>query len=1031
MKRSLLMLAAGLLLLASCKPSPPPKVTATDTGKSGPGAQTIKGGNVTLSLSADGKPVSYTIGNGTNLLRPNDPGPGFYMTTGTGAEEKTIPFVSSESKDGKLILTAGDKTRVTLAANAGDRFISFRLEKIEDVPKDSEPTLNFMVNFQSGVYPETVTFDYMCLTGGRFETLRSYSKATWPYLWQRSDNDPLGGFAFFVPQNDEEHNEALLRIWTEEKMPHPKVEGEWTYERAKQWAEEWKKNAEDTTHLMISAEKPEDLDPLIDYAKKLDAKRVYMHTDTWRGQYWVHDRDSLSVNTKVFPRGEEDLKAFVDKLKANGLGAMMHTLCYGIGLEGSKYMGKGKKTDPRLANWGKGKLEKPISATDTTILFRPDPGVKFPGPDTYPGYWKFTDVRIGEEIISCKFENTDQPVWTLKDCKRGAEPASHEAGTEVVGLLKAYGQNYYPDSRTDLPEITAKAYAEFFNRLGVQHHEYDGKECHDDVPWGFPKWAMFVYQNSKLPMTSNTSSGGSNPWDLMYRFKTNGADKVFNKGSNSGSGSGTAALALERDSRLATSPIENHFTMALGAVINTPGYVFEKPEPMFGVFPNVIHDHGLAPVIAEQFMVWREVAPKLTPELRKQISETYKKTPGSHHRNAKIVYEARRAGSGYEFQPFTIMTRGKEDADWTTVQEFAGILPRQYVAPGMRLKLDNPFGRQAPQFIIRVMSGYTDAAAGNQHAAPVEEMSKDMQDYLAASGAQVNSAAPAPAATPAAPDADPYRLQPKAAQMGNPGRHVFADVGEALEVSLDNSVKDEPSAETPAGPAATAAPAQAPTPKPGTEDYLQKDGFPGRAFKGNSQNARGLALTVTGDGSGALLVLQVGNAKDYVVPIDFTGRKDIFIPTSETSRTAGGWGMRYATKRATYGIFHGVFIGFGRVPANTHAKVLIENLRMVGEKPSSIKNPVIHAGEGTLAIQGEVKSDHYLWYQGGGKVGLYDKNWNLQAELPAVATNYEVDKGFSEYWIDGECPDPMPWLDVQFITKGETIKLDAPPAASR
>jgi hypothetical protein len=305
------------------------------------------------------------------------------------------------------------------------------------------------------------------------------------------------------------------------------------------------------------------------------------------------------------------------------------------------------------------------------------------------------------------------------------------------------------------------------------------------------------------------------------------------------------------------------------------------------------------------------------------------------------------------------------------------------------------------------MSGYTDAAADIQQAAPTEAMSKDMQDYLAASGVQANSAGSAPAATPAAPNADPYRLQPKAAQMGNLGRHVFTDVGPALEVSLNNK--------TPATPVAGK--------KPASVEHYQQDSFPNRAFKGNSQNARGLALTVTGDGSGALLVIQVGNSKDYVVPINFTGRKDIFIPTSEVSRTVGGWGMRYATKRAIYGNFHGVFIGFGRVTANTHAKVLIENLRMVGEKPSSIKNPVIHAGAGTLAIQGEVKSDHYLWYQGGDKVGVYDKNWNLQAELPAVATNYEVDKGFSEYWIDGESANPPPWFDVQFITKGETIKF--------
>ncbi len=130
---------------------------------------------------------------------------------------------------------------------------------------------------------------------------------------------------------------------------------------------------------------------------------------------------------------------------------------------------------------------------------------------------------------------------------------------------------------------------------------------------------------------------------------------------------------------------------------------------MFGIFPNVIHDHGLAGLIAEQFTVWRELGPKLTPELRKQISETYKKNPGSHHHNAKIVYEARRAGGGYELQPFTIMTRGKEDADWTTVQEFGSIMPRQYLASGMRVKLDNPFARQAPQFIIRVMNGQNPA----------------------------------------------------------------------------------------------------------------------------------------------------------------------------------------------------------------------------------------------------------------------------------------------------------------------------------
>ena len=125
----------------------------------------------------------------------------------------------------------------TLAVNAGQRHISFNLEKIENVPKDSEPVLNFRLNFINA-YPQLIPFDYMCITSGRWHTIRSIGTASWPFLWKRGDRDPLGGFAFYVPENEDDHNETILRIWTEEKVPHPKVEGKWTYERAKAWVED-------------------------------------------------------------------------------------------------------------------------------------------------------------------------------------------------------------------------------------------------------------------------------------------------------------------------------------------------------------------------------------------------------------------------------------------------------------------------------------------------------------------------------------------------------------------------------------------------------------------------------------------------------------------------------------------------------------------------------------------------------------------------------------------------------------------------
>jgi len=1014
MKRIFLLLAAAAIcLLPSCKPPEPPKITATDTGKSGPGAQTIKGGDVTMSFAPDGKPLSFTQGNSSNMLHAKNPGPGFYMTLGSGPDAKNIPFTSAESKDGRLILTADDKTRVTLAVNAGRRHISFNLEKIENVPKDTEPVLNFQVNFQGenfqGFRPEFVSFNYMCLNGGGFASVRSYGTASWPYLWQRCDLDPLGGFAFFVPENDDEHNEGLLRIWTEEPIPHPKVEGKWTYEKAKAWVEDWKSKFTDTHGLTISAEKPGDLDVLIDYAKKLKVNRLYLHTDTWRGAYFVTERHPLSVNKAVFPRGEADLKAFQDKLKANGMDSMLHTLCYGFGRVGTEYIGKGKKTDRRLARWGKGKLEKPISATDTVILFRPDPKLKYP--DISNRLFTYNEILIGDEIVTCTFTNTDQEVWTLTDCQRGESPTSHEAGTEIIGIKKAYGMSYYPSSFTDLPEITGKEYAEFFNRMGIQHNEFDGGECHQDVPWGFPKWTMFVYQNTDHPMTSNTSGGTPNPWDLVYRFKSGGTE-ILNK-----RGGGQAFLALHniRNRRLATSPIENHFTLAQAAAGNSTGMGFKKPEPMYGIFPNVIQDHGLAEMLAGQYSTWREVSTKLTPELRKQIQAAYYKDmtpfpidPGPMV--AKINFEARKTPDGYEVQPFCVMERGAEDVEWRSIMEYGTLMPRQYVGPQMRLRLENPFGRQTPQFIIRILDGYTDGFVAKAAEAPQAEVNKDLEGYNLGAGIE-RKQTPAPAPAPANPAAG-LILQPKAAQMTNTGKYQFADVGEALEISLDNTTKEAP----------PAAPGAKPQPTPAPVEHYQEREFPNFAINGNAQNSPGLALTVTGDGSGAFLLVRIGDY-DYVVPMDFTGRKDIFIPLGEVAHSVGRWGMRPHTRGKVYQPFSSVSIGFCRVPVNTRAMALVENLRMVGEKPSSIKNPVIHAGAGTLSIKGEVKTGQYLWYQGGDSVGVYDFNWHLLENLPVERKDFEVDKGFTDYWIDGECATPPPWFDVQFIAKGETTKI--------
>jgi hypothetical protein len=969
-------------------PARRPTIVATATGEGGPGGQTITGGEVVMTFAPDGRPLSFTRRNGPNLIRQTDPGAGFVLTTGTGASEKSIPLTSLESSGDTLIASAGpDGPRVTFNVSTGRSYIAFRISRIEKINATDKPVVSFGAKFEN-VAPEVVPLDYMTVSRGVWASHRAMIAVSWPYLWSRAVDDPLGGFAFFIPRDDEDHNESLLQIWTEENLPHPKIAGKWTLDRARQWVAEWQHTFARGDQLIISAKKPKDLDVLVDYAKALHVNRLYLHTDTWRGAYWVYDRDPLHVNTDVFPRGEADLKAFNDRLKAVGMDAMLHTICYGFGPAGSKYVGE--KVDRRLANWGRGKLEKPISATDTTILFRPDPGVSFPGPDAYGPWWKFNDVLIGDEIVRCTFTATDQPVWTLTGCQRGAHATNHEAGTETIGLLKAYDQNYYPSSSSTLCEETAREYAEFFNRLGIRHHEYDGGECHNDVPWGFSKWSMFVYQNTDHPITSNSSGGTPNAWDLVYRFKSDGTPIMDRRGG------GIAVLALDRGSRLATSPIENHFMLARGAAANGTAFSFQKPEPMFGIAPEAIQGHGLSPLIADQFQAWRSVAGALTAEQRKRISDAYRPDPTTYPLDpgplvGTTVFEAKKTTGGFEVQPFCVMARGKEDVEWKTVQEFGAMMPRQYVHPGGTLRLENPFERQAPHFIIRVMQGLSDAVAAPEGAQTAGKKDKDLEGYLI--GAGVKNGGPAENQAGAAVIS---RLQPTADQMKTLGSHRFRDVGPALEVSFDNS-RDK-------------------------EVFLQA-GLPSFAINGNARNASGLGLTVTGDGSGAFLLVQVGPNKDYVIPIDFTGRREIVIPNGEVARTTGRWGLRYHTKGSDYGVFREVSIGFGRVMAKTHPKVLVENLRMLGETPSSIRDPVIHAGAGALAITGEVRSNHSLWYQGGDTVGVYDPNWHLVATLPVVQTDYAVDTGFSDFRIDGQCGSPPPWLDVQFITRGEVMPI--------
>jgi hypothetical protein len=190
-------------------------------------------------------------------------------------------------------------------------------------------------------------------------------------------------------------------------------------------------------------------------------------------------------------------------------------------------------------------------------------------------------------------------------------------------------------------------------------------------------------------------------------------------------------------------------------------------------------------------------------------------------------------------------------------------------------------------------------------------------------------------------------------------------------------------------------------------------------------DTRGLACTVTGDGSGALLVITLegrGGRRDYIVPIDFTGTRDIEIVSGEVSLGDPRWSWVHGVGRYDYGRIHQVQVGFGTVPANVDAQVMVKAIRPMREVATEVQDLTIKiASSGELVVPGVISSGHYLWYRGGGSVGLYDLNWNKVKDIRVKKRDFIFPKGALDVTLDSTSTQEPPWLEVQFFTKGAPI----------
>jgi hypothetical protein len=944
-------------------------------------------------LGSEGRPVSLRAWpGGEELLNLRSPGAGFYLE---GADHRRTELgIVAGGAEGRLTLQSADGSQtVVCRVRAADRYLVLRIEKLDGCPAPHGTALRFEANGSARM--RVTELDYMTRVQNEPYGVRVH----WDDIWQRAPGEPPGGLALFVRQDEADEDETLLHIWVQEKLPHPKVQGEWTLGRARAWVDEWQKLFADRSQMILEGGSLDELCAGLTWAEQAKIKEIYLFTQTWRtDNFWPGNNGNLHVNRKIFSRGEEDLRAFSDLVQGKGMRLNLHYVSGGIGLRDPVYVGA--KPDRRLAGWVRGTLAKAATSADTELVFRPAAGASYP--PALPEFFHHNHVRVADEIVRVgSFEPLADGTWRLHQCRRGqsdARPAAHAAGTEAQGLVVAYGQNYVPDNHSSLLDEMARNYALFLNRCGIAHSEYDGAEIHCyNGNWGYRKFATRVYEKLDRPVTAHDSSGRAPRCNFEYRF--NSTRKLLAGTCPFTHGNWSAPVQLASPSRVASTLLDANFVLSQGHRGGALGLC--KPEPMFAVSDKTLKAHGLSSRLIETLLNWKAVSALLTDEQRAKLDGSFGKTTSrmperSQHAASRFVQTVRKSADGYQIVPVCVLTRKYGDILWQQGQEHGAISPRQYVKPGEELLLENPFAAQPAQFIIRVLWAFASRGpsvtlkeAGKNpvaHARPAE---------LFTAGNEGGNMAQ----TGGAPN---LLLQPTLGQLrlsaDAPLKHVITEEGRALCIQAENQGTNELWADVRRLP-----------------EWSTPMDLTGR---------RGIGLRVTGDGSGALLLFMIAG-RDYVVPIDFQGPRDIEIPNGEVAWSSGQWGWRMDTKHTDYARQRWCRVGFGRLPPRSKAAVRIEALAALAESLATLDKPVIRAGSGTLTVQGSIASGEYLHYAGGSVATVLDENWNRLRELPVEQKDYVMPTGWAAVSVTSAGTHTKPWLEIQCLTEDKPMPVPA------
>ncbi len=911
--------------------------------------------------------------------------------------------------DGRSLLVGDAERQIAFVFEVEwtEHYLRFDLQRMIAPEPITLGTLSFdfYIDGQAKIYP----LDYMTDVRAHGPRLR----ATLPWLWGVESGEHMGSFALTLPDDDLAEDEALLHLWVDGCLPQPKVEGEWTLERAREWLADWQSRYVDQSTMIVQPTNPAELYQLCKQALSMGMRRIYLHTDVWRGEYWPRTQSFLHVNREVFPEGEVDLKKLADSLAAQDVGLAVHTVSMAIGGMDPDYVKGG--LDPRLANWVQSELVESVDARTQTIRIRPKNRDRLLtvheagpfGPNQHYSFLDITAFSIGDELIQAgQIRELEPGLWELSGCQRGiyeTEATAHIAGAAATGLYRAYRQAFVAGVESSLLPEVAERFGDFCNRIGLSHVECDGLENHLSHPWGRSKFTWLLYQQIDHPTTSNTSSGRSLPWHIEYWFKSSAQVRANHPTGGVAGGEGVP-LYVHHDVRPATGPYEIHLKPTERMGLGGESVHLMRPKPMFGVSADALETHGLSGMFMESICLWKRVLQAISEGQRQSLKVPYVESsnPFPIRQALDRLYRPVENVSGLALQGFQAVQPVGNRINWAWMQERGPNVPRSYLRVGdAPVEMAVPNGGRNIEFTLRVLPSFRpEDRRANVEATMISDsgLSEVERDYMStgqgASSVEGQKVGSKGAASVVGGGRSLMPLQTE--YIRNHQEHQF----EMKEGYLNIAYSGE-----------------------AVERVVNQDRPLWRCDQLRIDRNDGVRLVVFGDGSGANLVvtLHAQGRRDFVFPIDFTGRRELFVPAGIASWARGDWGWRMETTHFSYGELHQVEVGFGGIPKGASPRVTIEALDLVAGYTTSVNKLSLLMGDAALQIDGVVHTDEYIWYQGGDAVQVYDLNWNMRRSLPVKRKGFQFEAG--DYPMQFWAEDTQPHVELQMMSFEDPIPI--------